>query len=611
MGKPQYTGRKYTFSHPQLGDLTGRLVDSKHFPRSPVVQFRSIPYATVPKRFSPSNSLTEIPDGFDSRPHRDFTNFGAACPQIGPATPGFFEAYGGMLDDDVGVEYDEFACLTMTISVPEAHLTSDGTTKLPVMVYIHGGGGEEGIAHVDGLHSNAPITSYAASISKSVITVNIGYRLGWFGSLVCQDILDEFDALPPSNPHGPFNLSIQDQRNAFTWINNFIGGFGGDASNITAFGESAGSVFLTYHICGSTSRLFDRAILQSGLIFGDIPIEVKEVEYQAMLKHFDIQGSSASERLSSLRNIDAQALVQIPAIHLIPYMGPVPGVEPTNSLFSKGPATVFSQFELIATCDWLRDLMIGEDFWEGHVFFPLLKHIPQFQFTETVKTIFPNSDELLEAYGLSSSEALDPNLAWKQVSYFLGDLMFSTGYHMLTNFLSKYRGKQCNVYRYSFALSNPFPGSAHSFVAGHHFVEILYVFLTLLDRYPTHRYHWAARQAHETARRWILFANGERPWDPLTTSDDGTEDVGDARLAICDDLHGWTVRTLREDEEVSKNDPWGERRYAGWRAMAAAFESLKADSDDSVVHAQKIALAKLQIMKLAYGESRKLELLGQ
>ena len=116
-----------------------------------------------------------------------------------------------------------------------------------------------------------------------VVTVNIGYRLNWLGSLVCQDMLDEYQQLQSSDPvivspHGPFNLLIQDQRNPFAWIPKYIAGFGGDPNNITAFGESTGSILLIYHIYGSDTRLFNRAILQSGVIMGHSSFEMKEAE---------------------------------------------------------------------------------------------------------------------------------------------------------------------------------------------------------------------------------------------------------------------------------------------------------------------------------------------
>jgi carboxylesterase type B len=137
--KKAYTGLRYTFSHADLGDLTGRLVKSQHFPDHPIVQFRSIPFATVPKRFFPSTLLTEIPSDVDDRPHRDFTNFGAACPQIGGASSSWADPYGGWLEDELDLEFDEFTCLTVTVSVPQFRLDeNDNGRELPVMVYVHG-----------------------------------------------------------------------------------------------------------------------------------------------------------------------------------------------------------------------------------------------------------------------------------------------------------------------------------------------------------------------------------------------------------------------------------------------------------------------------------------
>ena len=108
--------------------------------------------------------------------------FGAACPLRGAMEPGWFDAYGGPLGDEVNLEFDEFSCLTLTISVPTSHLPSPSGTPgdrklLPVMVYIHGGGAQEGIGHVDGLHDNAPLAAHAESLGMQIVTVNIRYRL--------------------------------------------------------------------------------------------------------------------------------------------------------------------------------------------------------------------------------------------------------------------------------------------------------------------------------------------------------------------------------------------------------------------------------------------------
>jgi carboxylesterase type B len=414
-------------------------------------------------------------------------------------------------------------------------------------------------------------------------------------------MIDEYHSNPQSL-HGPFNLTVQDQRNAFFWIQRFISGFGGDPSNITAFGESAGSVFLAYHICGSSTKLFDRAILQSGLIFGHVPLEVKEAEYQAILKHFKIEGTTATDRLDALRKVNPMELAKFPGSHMTPYIGSIPGVKLEDSLFTRGPPTALSQIELIPSCPWLGDLIIGDNFWEGDIVYPAMRNFPQDSLISTVKALFPTpmADTLLADYEIS--KPLDPVRAVMQMSIFLGDLMFNSNYHLLCKALSSNANRKARkIYRYHFCLSNPIPGNTHSFVTGHHFVEILYLFLTLFDRYPTHRDEWTKRQALETASRWITFANGDPPWEEYSALDGR---AGEAKIAIADDLVGWTTRTVDEDERVSRNDPWGSRRYAGWRAFEAAFEALKVDGESADIYSEKVTRARLQLMQLAFGAYR-------
>ncbi|EXJ58668.1 hypothetical protein A1O7_06096 [Cladophialophora yegresii CBS 114405] len=614
-GRKPYTGPRYTHLHPHLGSLTGRLIKSPHFPGSSVVQFCSIPFAQVPRRFAPCVVQDNIPDHFDGRPHRDFTQFGAACPQVGATKPSWFTAYGGPLDDDLGVRFDEYTCLSVSISVPETCLSvnSDrkGLERRPVMVYIHGGGAQEGIGHADGLHSNAALAAYSSELSLHAITVNIGYRLNWLGSLVCQDILDEYNADPSVSPHGPFNLTIQDQRAAFAWIHKYIGGFGGDPGNITAFGESAGSIFLIYHICGSPERLFDRVILQSGVIFGQSTFDQKNAEYQSLLKYFGIEGRSASERLEKLRQVPAELLAKYPGQHTLPFVDDVPGMSAKEPLFPRGSPSFSEQISLISSCPWLEDIIIGDDFWEGYVFKDFIRGASPVLLLDTVKSIFPEqlADRLLDAYDLPRTVELagkvDDNLFWRNLMHFVGDLLFSQPIHNMANELTLYNAtpagsvKKRKIYRYSFGLTNPFPGSDHSFVTGHHFVEILFLFLTLLDRYARHRDRWLEKQAKETAKRWIVFANGKEPWDEYVVRQKAG--IGDARMAVCDDIRGWHVKTVSQDREESKSDPWGPRRYDGWAALEDAFLSLKGPEMDVKTYEQNVHMARMRLFGSVVG----------
>jgi carboxylesterase type B len=130
-----------TFTHPHLGPLTG--LTNPSTPRT--THFRSIPFALIPTRFRQSTLLTQIP----SSRNRDFTEYGTACPC--PPQTDQIEASGGLLPREEEKKFDEETCLNLTISAPSDALGDTGR-KLPVMVYVHGGGFTVGSAHVSALH---------------------------------------------------------------------------------------------------------------------------------------------------------------------------------------------------------------------------------------------------------------------------------------------------------------------------------------------------------------------------------------------------------------------------------------------------------------------------
>ena len=129
-------------------------------------------------------------------------------------------------------------------------------TKLPVMLWIYGGGFIMG-------ESNNPKYNPQYLIDRDIIFVSFNYRLGLLGFAV-HKFLDEED------PHHPTsgNYGLLDQRLAMKWVKDNIAAFGGDENNITIFGESAGSISICLHLVDAyISNLFNAAILQSGFLF--------------------------------------------------------------------------------------------------------------------------------------------------------------------------------------------------------------------------------------------------------------------------------------------------------------------------------------------------------
>ena len=131
-------------------------------------------------------------------------------------------------------------CLYLNLWRPK-----DVKNDLPVIVYIHGGSNKAGWSYEPNYlgHNIA---------NKGYILISIPYRLGVFGFFSHPDI---------ENP----NIALYDQIMALEWIQKYISFFGGDPSNVTLVGESAGAGGISHLIASPLSKdLFHRAIHQSG-----------------------------------------------------------------------------------------------------------------------------------------------------------------------------------------------------------------------------------------------------------------------------------------------------------------------------------------------------------
>ena len=133
-------------------------------------------------------------------------------------------------------------CLILNVYVPESAISN----KLPVMVWIHGGGLRTG---------GSTFQEYGPQkfMDNQVVLVTLNYRLGIFGFLNL------------GNDEVPGNAGFKDQNLALKWVNENIGSFYGDSEEITIFGESAGAHSVNIQMLSPKSQgLFKRAILQSG-----------------------------------------------------------------------------------------------------------------------------------------------------------------------------------------------------------------------------------------------------------------------------------------------------------------------------------------------------------
>ncbi|EIN08980.1 alpha/beta-hydrolase [Punctularia strigosozonata HHB-11173 SS5] len=215
---------------------------------APIHQFRGIKYATIPGRWRQSKLFTTYEPGTNA------TKYGPICPQ----TP--YHSLPEGLSHATQPVSDEFNCLNLNITCPGNLLP---TSRVPVMVWVHGGGKQgSGSAWI---YDAGSIVQRSIAQEKPVIVITFNYRLGILGSAASialqSDNTETGDA-------GVGNYGLRDQQRAFEWVRNFILEFGGDPTNITAFGESTGASDILCHLRSAENAahpLFARAIVQSPL----------------------------------------------------------------------------------------------------------------------------------------------------------------------------------------------------------------------------------------------------------------------------------------------------------------------------------------------------------
>ena len=205
------------------------------------IAFKGIRYATA-GRFEYPVEVTGWQGVYDA------TNYGACCYQ-----PRSF------ICEKENVKkvfyYNEFRrgekynysedCLFLNVFTPNAK-----SEKLPVIVYIHGGGFTGGCGHEK--HFDGPIWA-----NKGAISVTINYRLGPLGFAVIEELYNETGRAG--------NYGLYDQLTAINWVKHNISAFGGDPDNITIMGQSAGAMSVQYHVLSPlTKGLISKAVMSSG-----------------------------------------------------------------------------------------------------------------------------------------------------------------------------------------------------------------------------------------------------------------------------------------------------------------------------------------------------------
>ncbi len=186
-------------------------------------------------------------------------------------------------------EYSE-DCLFLNVFAPE-----QTEEKLPVIIYIHGGGFTGGCGHEK--HFDVPVWPL-----KKVIGVTLNYRLGPLGFAVLPELKAE------AGKTG--NYGLYDQLTAIEWVKHNIEAFGGDPDNITIMGQSAGAMSVQQHCLSPLSEgLFHKAVMSSG---GGV---TKALSAAAPEKHYEfwhmIMEKCGAENLEQFRRVPVETLFKV------------------------------------------------------------------------------------------------------------------------------------------------------------------------------------------------------------------------------------------------------------------------------------------------------------
>ncbi len=257
----------------RAGVIEGKVEGAAH-------AFLGIPYAAPPvgelrwKPPAPAAKWSGI---------RKATEFGSHCMQA--------RVYDDMQFRDAGASED---CLTLNVWVP-ARRASD---KLPVMVWIYGGGfaaGTTSEARQDGKHL----------AQQGVIVVSMNYRLGIFGFFVHPELAKE------SGRNSAGNYGLLDQLAALQWVHDNIAAFGGDPGNVTIFGESAGSFSVSAQMASPLAKgLFHKAIGESGAAFSSTGLSFESRSSREEKDVKLVKEKLGVSTLAELRALPAEKLLQ-------------------------------------------------------------------------------------------------------------------------------------------------------------------------------------------------------------------------------------------------------------------------------------------------------------
>ena len=197
-------------------------------------------------------------------------------------------------------------CLYANVWAPPSAKAGD---KLPVVVWIHGGGFQEGSINFD-VYGGEPLAK------KGVIFIGISYRVNIFGNLAHP----ELTAASGHNASG--NYGLMDQIAGLKWIQRNIAAFGGDPANVTVMGQSAGAMAVDLLQSSPLAHgLYAHVIALSGGYHG-VASPHLETLAETEAKGITLQQAMKARDVAQMRTIPADQITNIASVNKIVFSGP-------------------------------------------------------------------------------------------------------------------------------------------------------------------------------------------------------------------------------------------------------------------------------------------------
>ena len=368
--------------------------------------FRGIPYAEPPV----GNLRWKSPVPIELKSQIDARSFKPACMQDTYITDWYHDVIDSFDEDKSLFQHVKEVsedCLYLNIWTSSI----DRNQKKPVMVWVHGGADTGGWSYEpDYLGHNLA--------KKDVIVVSIGYRLNVFGFFKHPEMSDETG-----------NFGLEDEILALKWIRDNIEDFGGDPTNITYFGESAGGAHVSYLTSSPEAKgLFKRGIIQSG---GYNLFNWRSVD-EAHELAIRTQNISGTVDLNDLKSLDENALLQASRNLYHPYRPIIDGKIITDNLAKKYIEGNVNDVDLMIGSNKNEDLLYVEDD-------PTLE-----KFSEEIAEYYPDRvDEIIAMLDMSDLRLAMDHFGSNQEttcpSVLIARSMAKTGNHVYQYFFTRER----------------------------------------------------------------------------------------------------------------------------------------------------------------------------